>query len=47
MDLLLVQDIQPCLGVVRLKYSIPVADQIDLHQVGNLFLVINYQNADL
>ena len=36
-DLLLFQDLQSVQGIVGLKYFISVADQVDLHQVRDLF----------
>ena len=47
MNVLLIQNYQPVLGVGRLKYFISIADQIDLHQIRDLLLIINYQNISL
>ena len=47
MDLLLFQDLQSLFRIVCLKYFISIADQVDLHKVRDLFLIIHNKDCDL
>ena len=47
LNVLLVEDLQSLLCIVCLKYLIPVADQINLHEIRDLLLIVHYQNASL
>ena len=42
MDIFFFQNFQALSGVLRLKHPVTVADQINLHQLGNLLLIVDH-----
>ena len=47
MDLLLIQDIQPFLGILCLQDTVAVAHQVDFYQLRDLFFVVYNEDGCL